>query len=113
MIDSKIFNDKIRKYISDKLWIDFYTLSNRDKSKNVGVIIIPPLNDNSAIKRFQKNGPEKHHKLLFLINGSAIRRYDSSIVLSPSEANELVLSRPTVKYKEYEVDEPCYRGNLE
>lgn len=109
LIDSKIFNDKIRKYISDKLWIDFYTLSNRDKSKNVGVIIIPPLNDNSAIKRFQKNGPEKHRKLLFLINGSAIRRYDSSIVLSPSEANELVLSRPIVKYKEYEVDEPCYR----
>lgn len=109
LIDSKIFNDKIRKYISDKLWIDYYSLSNRDKSKYVAVIIIPPLNDNSAIKRFQKNGPEKRRKLLFQIDGSAIRRCDSSIVLSPSETKELLLSRPTIKYKEYEVDEPYYR----
>ncbi len=109
LIDSKIFNDKIRKYIGDKLWIDYYSLSNRDKSKYVAVIIIPPLNDNSAIKRFQKNGPEKRRKLLFQLDGSAIRRFDSSVILSPSEAKELVLSRPTIKYKEYEVDEPYYR----
>lgn len=109
LIDSKIFNDKIRKYIGDKLWVDYYALSNREKSKYVSVIIIPPLNDNSAIKRFQKNGPEKRRKLLFQIDGSAIRRFDSSIVLSPSEAKELLLSRPTIKYKEYEVDEPFYR----
>lgn len=109
LIDSKIFNDKIRKYISDKLWIDYYTLSNREKSQYVAVIIIPPLNDNSAIKRFQKNGPEKRRKLLFQIDGSAIRRFDSSIVLSPSETKELLLSRPTIKYKEYEIDEPFYR----
>lgn len=110
LVDSKIFNDKIRKYVGDTLWIDYYVISNSDKSLNIAVIIIPPLNDNSAIKRFQKNGPEKRRKtLLFLENGSAIRRFDFSIVLSPTEANALALERPTIKYREYEINEPCYR----
>lgn len=109
LIDSKILNDKIRKYIGDKLWIDFYVISNSSKTITIGAIIIPQLNDNSAIKRFQKNGPEKHKKLLFQSNGSAIRRFDSSIILSPSEANEIAFNRPIIKYKEYEIDEPCYR----
>ena len=109
LVDSKIFNDKIRKYVGDALWIDYYTISNLDKSLTIAVIIIPPLNDNSSIKRFQKNGPEKRKRLLFLENGSAIRRFDSSIVLSPAEAKEMELKRPTIKYREYEVDEPCYR----
>lgn len=30
-------------------------------------------------------------------------------MLSPTEANALALERPTIKYREYEVDEPCYR----
>lgn len=109
LVDSKIFNDKIRKYVGDTLWVDYYIISNSDKSLTIAVIIIPPLNDNSAIKRFQKNGPEKRKRLLFSENGSAIRKFDSSIVLSPTEANSLALERPTIKYREYEVDEPGYR----
>lgn len=108
-IDSKIFNDKIRKYVGDKIWVDFYLEENSDKSIALGFAIIPPLSDHSAIKRFLKNGPEKHRKCLFLENGSAIRKHDSSITLSPLETNELILDRPTINYKEYEVDEPCYR----
>lgn len=109
LIDSKIFNDKIRKYVGDKLWVDFYVISNSNKTITIGAIIIPQLSDNSAIKRFQKNGPEKHKKLLFYANGSAVRRFDSSVVLSPTEANELAFNRPVIQYKEYEIDEPCYR----
>lgn len=109
LIDSKLFNDKIRKYVGDKLWVDFYAISNSSKTVTIAAIIIPQLNDNSAIKRFQKNGPEKHKKLLFYANGSAVRRFDSSIVLSPSEANDLAFNRPVIQYKEYEIDEPCYR----
>ena len=109
LIDSKIFNDKIRKYVGDKLWVDFYVISNSNKTITIGAIIIPQLSDNSAIKRFQKNGSEKHKKLLFYANGSAVRRFDSSVVLSPTEANELAFNRPVIQYKEYEIDEPCYR----
>lgn len=109
LIDSKIFNDKIRKYVGDKLWVDFYVISNSNKTITIGAIIIPQLSDNSAIKRFQKNGPEKHKKLLFYANGSAVRRFDSSVVLSSTEANELAFNRPVIQYKEYEIDEPCYR----
>lgn len=108
-LDSKLFNDKIRKYVGDKLWVEFYPLSSEDTETILGIAIIPPLTDQKAIKRFQKNGPEKHKKLLFFEDGSAIRRYDSSITLSPRETNELVLSRPTIAYKEFDIDEPCYR----
>lgn len=108
-LDSKLFNDKIRKYVGDKLWVEFYPLSNEDTTITLGIALIPPLTDQKAIKRFQKNGPEKHKKLLFLEGGSAIRKYDSSIILSPRETNELILSRPTIAYKEFDIDEPCYR----
>ena len=108
-LDGKIFNDKIRKYVSDKLWVDFYAINNDISGVVLGFALIPPLTDQRAIKRFQRNGPEKHRKLLFLEDGTAIRKYDSSITLSPHETNELVLSRPTVTYKEYDIDEPCYR----
>lgn len=108
-LDSKLFNDKIRKYVGDTLWVEFYSLNNEDNEIVLGIALVPPLMDQKAIKRFQRNGPEKHKKLLFVEDGSAIRKYDSSITLSPRETNELVLSRPTIAYKEYDVDEPCYR----
>ncbi|MBQ6480707.1 MAG: putative DNA binding domain-containing protein [Anaerolineaceae bacterium] len=109
LFDSKLFNDKIRKYVGDKIWVEFIPYSNRDGSITIGVEIIPPLQEHSGIKRFQKNGPEKNKKLLFCESGSAIRKNDSSIVLTPTEANSFELERPTILYREYEIDEPHYR----
>lgn len=108
-LDSKLFNDRIRKYVGDKLWVEFYALDNSEKTISIGIAIIPPLQEHLAIQRFQKNGPEKNKKLLFSANGSAIRKNDSSIVMSPIEANTYELSKPTILYREYDVDEPYYR----
>lgn len=108
-IDSKLFNDKVRKYIGDKLWIDYYLHTSKDKTVTLGIAIIPPLQAQGGIKRFQKNGPEKNGKLIFNENGSAIRKNDSSIILTPNEANNFELERPTILYREFDVDEPRYR----
>lgn len=107
-LDSKLFNDKIRKYVGDKLWVEFSAQKNNSEIV-LGFALIPPLSDQRAVKRFQCNGPEKHKKLLFIESGTAIRRNDSSVTLSPRETNDLILSRPTVTYKEYDINEPCYR----
>ena len=107
--DSKVFNDKIRRYVGDTIWVDYYTIENEEKNLTLGLALIPPLSNHSSIKRFLRNGPEKHGKPLFFENGSALRKNDSSITLSPHEANEILLSRPAITYKEYEIDEPCYR----
>lgn len=108
-LDSKLFNDKIRKYVGDKLWVEFQQCSNRDNTITIGIAIIPPLQEYSGIKRFKKNGPEKNKKNIFSESGSAIRKHDSSMVLTPTEANAYELDRPTIIYREYEIDEPHYR----
>ena len=108
-LDSKIFNDKIRKYVGDKIWVEFVPYSNKEDSITIGIAVIPPLQEHSSIKRFQKNGPEKGKKLLFNEGGSSIRKNDSSLVLTPTEANSFELDQPTVIYREFEIDEPNYR----
>ena len=72
LLDSKIFNDKIRKYVGDTLWIDYYTISNLDKSLTIAVIIIPPLNDNSSIKRFKKMVLKNERDYCFLKTGAPL-----------------------------------------
>ena len=109
-LDSKLFNDRIRKYVGDKIWVEYYSLCNQDKSISIGIAIIPPLQEHGGIKRFQKNGPEKSkNRLLFHEGGSALRKNDSSLVLTQAEANSFELDRPAIIYKEYEIDEPRFR----
>lgn len=105
-IDSKIFNDKIRKYIGDKIWIEFFRIDLTD-DLSIGIVVIPPAI--GGLCRFLKNGPEKKKKCLFLEDGSAIRKHDSSIILSPQEANSYILDNQEFTNQVYEIDEPCYR----
>lgn len=109
LIDAKIFNDKVRKYIGDAIWIEYVSQHIKNTSTYFSLAIIPPSVEESGIKRFKKNGPEKNKKCIFVEGGSALRKKDSSITLSPSETNDLELTRPSIAYKEYEIDEPHYR----
>jgi hypothetical protein len=105
-MDSKIFNDKIRQYIGDKIWVEFFRI-NIDEELEVGIAVIPPAI--GGIYRFLKNGPEKKKRCLFLENGSAIRKHDSSFILSPQEASQYILDNQEFTNQVYEIDEPCYR----
>jgi tetratricopeptide (TPR) repeat protein len=107
-LDSKIVNDKLRSYIGDKIWVEFFLVANNSREKFVGVILIPP-SGGRVIQRFMRNGPEKHRRCLFLEDGTAIRRNDSSYVLTPKEANKYCLDTNTTVFSEYEVNEPGFR----
>ena len=83
-IDSKIFNDKIRKYIGDTFWVDFQRIKIQENQTSIGVALIPPRGP--RYKMFQKDSPMKKNNYLFLKGGSALRTGDSSKVYSPQDA---------------------------
>jgi tetratricopeptide (TPR) repeat protein len=107
-IDSKLFNDKIRKWLGDKIWVEFSKYYIFDDGRYLGFALIPPKSHWYSL--FQANGPEKGKKPLFLQNGTAIRKNDSSCVLTQDEAEKqnASLQIPIVG-KFYEIDEENYR----
>ncbi|MDP8210222.1 MAG: NB-ARC domain-containing protein [Candidatus Stygibacter australis] len=82
--DSKSFNDKIRKYVGDLIWVEFYRLFIDQDQNYLGIAVIPPRGPKLAT--FVIDSPVKNNKLLFLKNGSALRDKDSTRVLNPEEA---------------------------
>lgn len=105
-IDSKIVNDKVRKYVGDQLWVELFNPIKCGDTE-IAILIIPPLF--GTVKRFLANGPMKKRKNLFLSNGSAIREHDSSKVLSPQEADALSITNTDTLYGFYSVNSGNYR----
>lgn len=105
-IDSKIVNDKVRKYVGDQLWVEIFNPIPCGNTE-IAILIIPPLFGNT--KRFMVNGPEKKGKPLFLADGSAIRKHDSSITLSPKDADELSMANTETLFGLYSVNSGNYR----
>lgn len=105
-IDSKIVNDKIRKYVGDQLWVEIFNPVSCCNTE-IAILIIPPLYGN--LKRFLSNGPIKKGKNLFISDGSAIRKHDSSVTLSPKEADELSIASTETLYGLYSVNSGNYR----
>jgi hypothetical protein len=62
-IDSKLFNDKIRRYVGDAFWVEYYRVFIQPDQSYVGLAVIPPRNN--LIRRFQSNSPEHKGKSLF------------------------------------------------
>lgn len=107
-IDSKVFNDKIRKYVGDRIWVEFHREFIGEDQSYVGIALVPPRGPN--LIRFSANSPEKRGHSIFRKGGSAIRRNDSSVALSKDEAERMAdsLSAPSIS-EAYAVDEPFYR----
>lgn len=107
-IDSKLFNDQVRRYLGDRIWVEYFREAIQHDQRYLGIALIPPRGP--AISRFRVDGPRRDGRLLFLQNGSAMREGDTSRTLTPEEADRLArsLAVPTIG-KPYEIDEPFYR----
>ena len=105
-LDSKLFNDKIRKYVGDQIWVDVYSMI-KIGDVTISIALVPPLL--GSIKRFLRNSPEKRGKYIFTRDGSAIRKHDSSCVLSKEEADALHISDSTATYNLYSINGANYR----
>lgn len=108
-LDSKLFNDQMRKFISDRIWIEFYRLFIHADQKYVGLVIIPPRGP--SLERFQSEAPSGDSRQPRFKRGeSALREGDSSRILKQEEADALArqIAVPFVN-QTYTVNEPSFR----
>jgi hypothetical protein len=54
-LDSKLFNDQIRKFVSDRIWVDFHRAFISSDQRYVGIAVIPPRGP--VLERFHSDGP--------------------------------------------------------
>lgn len=107
-LDSKQLNDGLRRYISDRIWVDFHRMFIGADQSFLGFALIPPRGP--TFERFTIDAPQVTGKKLFLAGWSAIRAKDSTYLLTSIEAEELDKSRPEpIVGRQYAIDEPYYR----
>ena len=107
-LDSKLINDKLRRFLSDRIWVEFYRLHIQATQRYLGIAIVP--SRGPAIERFRADSPIINGERRFSTGDSAIRENDSSRVLPKPEADRFMreLSVPTLG-RVYAVDEPFFR----
>jgi tetratricopeptide (TPR) repeat protein len=107
-LDSKQVNDQIRKYLGDRIWVEYQREFIQENQRYVGLALVSPRGP--SIERFKEDAPDINGKRLFWAGDSAIRDGDSTRVLTKEEADEYArkLIIPTLG-KIYEVNEPFYR----
>lgn len=108
LVDSKLFNDKIRGHLGDRIWVDFHREIPQHDQRYLGVAIIPPRGP--ALEFFKNDAPLCGGKRCFLRGETAVREGDSSRLLTREEAEALArrIDTPTLG-RTYIVDEPFFR----
>ena len=111
VLDSKMVNDRLRRYLPDTIWVDYCREFIQYDQRYLGVALIPPRGPAPA--RFRSSAPHlpsETGRPRFEKDGSARREGDSTLILSKHDASEWIrsLSVPTVG-RLFEVDEPMFR----
>jgi schlafen family protein len=55
-LDSKLVNDQVRKYLGDRIWIEFHREFIQTNQRYLGLALVPPRGP--AIERFKSDAPE-------------------------------------------------------
>lgn len=107
-LDSKMINDQLRGFLSDRIWVEFHRLFIQSDQRYLGLALVPPRGP--VLERFQAAAPILNGSQRFKARDSAIRDNDSSRVLKVSEADEYARqsSVPSLG-RVYAVDEPFFR----
>ena len=107
-VDSKVFNDKIRRYVGDQIWVDFHREWIQRDQSYLGVAIIPPRGP--VLGYFQADAPKDGAgKQEFLKGDSALRTGDSSNVLKHAEAAAHQSSLVPTAGSPFTIDLPYFR----
>ena len=108
-LDSKIFNDKIRKYVGDLVWVDYHREHIQPDQRYLGVAVIPPRGP--AIARFKSPAPrDPGGKGCFERGGAALREGDSTLILDPAATDRYARQQSAPVYGDkYSVNEPYFR----
>lgn len=108
-VDSKKFNDKLKKFIPDSIYVYFVNYNRDDNGKYIGIVIIPPRG--SVLEKFKADAPcDEQGNFLFKAGWSAIRKGDQSIILDIKEfenyKNEKLSENNN---KIFIIDEPMFK----
>jgi tetratricopeptide (TPR) repeat protein len=107
-IDSKRLNDQLRRFISDRLWVEYHREFIQRDQRYLGVALVAPAGP--RLERFISDAPQVNGRALFKKGDSAIRKGDSSFILTRTEADQLELSRAAPSVGDaYYINEGQYR----
>jgi tetratricopeptide (TPR) repeat protein len=107
-LDSKQLNDGLRRFLPDRIWVDFNREFIRSDQSFLGFALVPPRGP--TLERFTADAPPVNGKVSFRIGWSALRTKDSTYLLTPDEADRLDKSHPEpIVGRQYAIDEPYYR----
>ncbi len=107
-IDSKKFTDKLRKYIGDKIWIDYHRLGIQEDQSYIGLALIPPRGP--VMARFIEDSPIINKKNIFKRGDSALRDRDSSKIIRSGDVSTYEIRSGIKEFGQiYAYDEPFYR----
>ena len=108
-VDSKGFNDQVRRYLGDAIWVEFHREYIQSDQRYLGVAIIPPRG--VGLARFVASAPSGDNgDQEFETGESALRRGDSSLVISSQEASQWERqSAVRTLGQTYAVDESYFR----
>ncbi len=106
-LDSKAFNDQLRKFLSDRIWVEFYRLFIQPDQAYLGIAVVSPRGP--ALERFRSDAPAQTGPR-FRRGESAIREGDSSRILQQDAADALTrqIAVPFLN-QTYTVNEPYFR----
>lgn len=107
-LDSKLVNDRLRKYLGDSIWVDYFRLNIQQDQKHIGVLVVPPRGP--VVGRFVRDSPMDGNKSLFKKGDTALRDGDSSKVLKGVTAEAFIAQTRVPEFgRIYAIDEPLFR----
>lgn len=107
-LDTKHFNDKIRKYVGDRFWVGFAREFIQSDQRYLGIAIIPP--KSHTHQRVLRDGPLFQGKPVFKAGDLPIRIGDQTKILRGSEAIEYAATAGLgASAANFAVDEPNFR----
>ena len=107
-LDSKLINDRVRKYIGDKFWLDYHRFNIQADQLHIGLLLVPPRGP--VVLRFQRDSPCENGRHIFKKGNTAFRVGDSSKVLHDIEVEALQARVGSPGFGQiYAIDEPFFR----
>ena len=107
-LDSKLVNDQLRKFLGDRIWIDFHREFIQANQLYIGVALVPQRGP--TIQVFKSDAPEVNGRNKFRVGDTAIRKGDSTVIIPAKEVPEFSrsIAVPTIG-RVFEIDEPFFR----
>lgn len=107
-LDSKLVNEQLRRFLSDRIWVEFHREFIQEDQRYLGVMLISPRT--SRVERFEADAVDEKERPIFKKGDSAIRVGDSSRRICAKDAETLERSQTLQAIQnEYAVSEDYYR----